>query len=105
MKSLLTLLFLTLLFISCTTNKKSQPVFEHDIKNGPTPWTSDTFELEEDDFTSWSLPADLGPRILFCEFYEFFLCVSDSSFSIDLIFRMINFSSLFTFLVDFGSFV
>ena len=58
MKSLLTLLFLTLLFVSCTTNKKSQPVFEHDIINGPTPWTSDAFELEEEDFT-FAIISDL----------------------------------------------
>jgi len=58
MKSYITLLFLSILFVSCKTNNKPQPLFQHDIKNGPTPWTSDTFELEEDDFT-FAIISDL----------------------------------------------
>ena len=48
MKSIIKLLLLSILFVSCKINTKPQPLFQHDIKSGPTPWTSDTFELEED---------------------------------------------------------
>lgn len=58
MKSLIPLLLLSILFVSCKTNTKQQPSFEHDIKSGPTPWTSDTFELEEEDFT-FAIISDL----------------------------------------------
>lgn len=37
---------------------KKVPKFEHDIASGSTPWTSDIFELEEDDFT-FAIIADL----------------------------------------------
>lgn len=57
MKSYTTLLLLSLLIISCKTNTE-QPVFRHDVKSGPTPWTSETFELEEDDFT-FAIISDL----------------------------------------------
>lgn len=58
MKSSITLLFLIILFGSCKTKTKSQPLFLHDVKSGPTPWTSDAFELEEDDFT-FAIISDL----------------------------------------------
>ena len=45
-------------FISCKTNTAEKPVFEHDITSGPTPWTSDHFELEEEDFT-FAIISDL----------------------------------------------
>ena len=57
MKSYTTLLLFSLLIISCKTNTE-QPVFRHDVKSGPTPWTSETFELEEDDFT-FAIISDL----------------------------------------------
>ncbi len=49
---------LGLLLLSCQSNNKSSPKFEHDIKNGPKPWTSEIFELEEDDFT-FAIISDL----------------------------------------------
>jgi len=58
MKSYITFLILSLLILSCKTNTEQKPVFEHDVKSGPTPWTSDTFELEEDDFT-FAIISDL----------------------------------------------
>ena len=58
MKSYITFLILSLLIIGCKTNTEQKPVFEHDVKEGPTPWTSDTFELEEDDFT-FAIISDL----------------------------------------------
>ncbi len=49
-----------IIFVGCgrTTENRTNPTFEHDIKSGPTPWTSDVFELEEDDFT-FAIIADL----------------------------------------------
>lgn len=35
------------------------PKFMHDINSGPTPWTSDVFELEEEDFT-FAIISDLN---------------------------------------------
>ena len=58
MKSYITCLIISLLIASCKTNTEQKPVFEHDVKSGPTPWTSDTFELEEDDFT-FAIISDL----------------------------------------------
>jgi 3',5'-cyclic AMP phosphodiesterase CpdA len=58
MKSYIKLLLLSILFMSCKLNTKPQPLFQHDIKSGPTPWTSDTFELEEEDFT-FAIISDL----------------------------------------------
>jgi len=48
-----------LFLVNCKTNQKPTPKFQHDIKEGPTPWTSDTFELEEDDFT-FAIISDLN---------------------------------------------
>ncbi|MEH6772224.1 metallophosphoesterase [Maribacter arcticus] len=58
--NLLYLCSLFILFGGCRTTPEVQPVpmFEHDIKSGPTPWTSDVFELEEEDFT-FAIIADL----------------------------------------------
>jgi hypothetical protein len=61
MKSkLLFIVSLSILVIACKTRPEVQktPHFEHDIKSGPTPWTSDQFELEEEDFT-FAIIADL----------------------------------------------
>ena len=58
MKSHITILILSLLIISCKTNIEQKPVFEHDVKSGPTPWTSNAFELEEEDFT-FAIISDL----------------------------------------------
>lgn len=41
-----------------TTEVKTAPAFEHDLQEGPTPWTSTEFELEEDDFT-FAIISDL----------------------------------------------
>ncbi len=46
------------LFTGCT-NSKTTANFEHDISTGPTPWTSDVFELEEIDFT-FAIISDLN---------------------------------------------
>ena len=48
-----------LLVLSCRTAEKKEPVFEHDINYGPTPWTNTNFELEEEDFT-FALISDLN---------------------------------------------
>ncbi|WP_431125058.1 metallophosphoesterase family protein [Flagellimonas flava] len=47
--------------IGCKTNPETapKPQFEHDITEGPTPWTSDVFELEEEDFT-FGIISDLN---------------------------------------------
>lgn len=54
------ILFL-ILITSCknTQEEKKVPNFEHDITSGPTPWTSDIFELEEEDFT-FAIISDLN---------------------------------------------
>ncbi len=44
---------------SCKSNTERVASFEHDISSGPTPWTSDTFELEEEDFT-FAIISDLN---------------------------------------------
>ena len=50
---------LCLIIISCRGNiSDPKPSFAHDINSGPTPWTSDKFELEEDDFT-FAIISDL----------------------------------------------
>ena len=53
--------YLFLLFISLVLSCKTKPIpkFEHDIINGPIPWTSTIFELEEDDFT-FAIISDLN---------------------------------------------
>ena len=48
-----------ILVLGCRTAEKKEPVFEHDIKTGPTPWTNTNFELEEEDFT-FALISDLN---------------------------------------------
>jgi hypothetical protein len=53
------LILLGLFLVNCKTNQEPTPKFQHDIKEGPTPWTSDTFELEEDDFT-FAIISDLN---------------------------------------------
>lgn len=47
-----------ILIAGCKSNTKPQPTFIHTISNGPTPWTSDMFEQEEDDFT-FAIISDL----------------------------------------------
>jgi hypothetical protein len=49
------------LFITCKNNPVAKKVakFEHEISSGPTPWTSDVFELEEEDFT-FAIISDLN---------------------------------------------
>ncbi len=61
MKTYLTLGLALLCLASCKTNPEPapQPKFEHDVKEGPTPWTSDTFELGEKDFT-FGIISDLN---------------------------------------------
>ena len=59
MKSYQFYLILCLLAVSCKApTVEHKPQFEHDIASGPTPWTSDTFELEEEDFT-FAIISDL----------------------------------------------
>lgn len=56
---------IAVLSILCTSACKSKietkkvPTFQHDITTGPTPWTSDVFELEEEDFT-FAIISDLN---------------------------------------------
>ena len=56
---LLFFIILTSLLMGCRINEKSAPKFLHDINEGPTPWTSETFELEEEDFT-FAIISDLN---------------------------------------------
>ena len=53
--------FFSLFSTRCKNSTKATltPKFEHDITSGPTPWTSDVFELEEDDFT-FAIISDLN---------------------------------------------
>ncbi|MTI41072.1 metallophosphoesterase family protein [Fulvivirga lutimaris] len=57
-------LFILTAFIQCSAPQKEivkeerSPEFEHNYTNGPTPWTSTEFELEEDDFT-FAIISDL----------------------------------------------
>ncbi|MGB5555333.1 MAG: metallophosphoesterase [Flavobacteriaceae bacterium] len=57
---LLTFILLGLI-VNCKSRvvEKKFPKFEHDITFGPTPWTSDVFELEEEDFT-FAIISDLN---------------------------------------------
>ena len=55
------LVFICLTIIGCKTLHPFEPRFEHGIKSGPTPWTSNVFEAEEEDFT-FAIIADLTGR-------------------------------------------
>ncbi|MDH3699233.1 MAG: metallophosphoesterase, partial [Flavobacteriaceae bacterium] len=59
MRSIQAILFVCLIILSCKTEPKPQPHFVHEIKEGPTPWTSDVFEETETDFT-FALISDLN---------------------------------------------
>lgn len=59
MKSKLLLVVGFLIFTGCRKEQPGKPKFEHDITHGPTPWSSDEFELEEDDFT-FAIISDLN---------------------------------------------
>lgn len=53
-------LFCAFVFVlGCKTEVKKAPQFEHDISEGPTPWTRTDFELEEKDFT-FAIISDLN---------------------------------------------
>lgn len=56
---LLLLLSIGLLLLACQPESPNSPKFEHDIVSGPTPWTSTTFEPEEEDFT-FAIISDLN---------------------------------------------
>ena len=51
-------LILTIAFLGCRSNHKQTPEFQHTINDGPKPWTSEVFELEEEDFT-FAIISDL----------------------------------------------
>ncbi len=53
------LVFLMLTFCRKKLEVKKDPIFEHGITSGPTPWTNDVFELEEDNFT-FAIISDLN---------------------------------------------
>ncbi len=61
MKAKALLVLMLLISVSCKTKIKEikTPKFEHDVKSGPTPWTSTNFELEEEDFT-FAIISDLN---------------------------------------------
>lgn len=59
MKFIQLLPLLCLLILSCKREPKPESIFVHDIKDGPTPWTSSTFEETETDFT-FALISDLN---------------------------------------------
>ncbi len=51
---------LTLFLIArCNSLAHDKPVFIHDVTSGPTPWTSEAFEMEEEDFT-FAIISDLN---------------------------------------------
>jgi len=52
------IVILALSISSCKPSTTTQPKFEHDVLNGPKPWTSENFELEEEDFT-FAIISDL----------------------------------------------
>lgn len=56
-KALLSIL--TFIFLSCKYNAEPKPKFEHDVNSGPVPWTSNNFEIEEEDFT-FAIISDLN---------------------------------------------
>lgn len=58
MKFTLQLISIGLLLLSCQSYERATPKFTHDIKEGPTPWTSEVFEMEEEDFT-FAIISDL----------------------------------------------
>ena len=53
------IVILLFLLIGCKTSISTKPTFEHDVASGPRPWTSEVFELEEDDFT-FAIISDLN---------------------------------------------
>jgi len=63
MKSnLMLLLMCSCLIFACQMRQKQETktsAFEHDLLEGPTPWTSDEFEAEEEDFT-FAIISDLN---------------------------------------------
>jgi hypothetical protein len=58
MKAYITFLIASILIVSCKDNTEQKPVFQHDVKSGATPLTSNVFEPEEDDFT-FAIISDL----------------------------------------------
>jgi predicted phosphodiesterase len=51
-------LAMIVIFGSCATQRNVKPTFDHDVVGGPVPWTSDVFEIEEEDFT-FAIISDL----------------------------------------------
>ncbi len=64
MKKLLSILFITSLFCSCQQSEPKTPEFLHDVSGEVKPWTSELFDLEEEDFT-FAIISDLtgGERL------------------------------------------
>ena len=58
MKSQFPFFIIFILFVSCKLSVNTEPTFEHDVLNGPKPWTSEIFEPEEEDFT-FAIISDL----------------------------------------------
>lgn len=59
MKIQLLTILSVLVITGCKSNIDTKPDFKHDVNSGPTPWTSETFELEEEDFT-FAIISDLN---------------------------------------------
>jgi len=59
MKSNLFTVLLSMLLLGCNSSTNPIPKFTHDISSGPTPWTNDSFELTEKDFT-FAIISDLN---------------------------------------------
>lgn len=59
MRSLLPLFAIILVLAGCKTEEESNSRFQHDIAEGPKPWTHENFEETEDDFT-FALISDLN---------------------------------------------
>lgn len=59
MKKLSLVALICLFGFGCSQPIPVQPKFEHEITEGPKPWTSENFELEEEDFT-FAIISDLN---------------------------------------------
>ena len=59
MIKILQVIFMLLIFLGCRQEPVTDSGFVHDIVQGPRPWSSDTFEQTEDDFT-FAIISDLN---------------------------------------------
>jgi hypothetical protein len=58
-KQILCCLIIATFLSGCKVSQVQMPLFEHEVKTAQKPWTSDTFEPEEEDFT-FAIISDLN---------------------------------------------